>query len=382
MIKPPSKNPNNNASTPAASRQQRRAPKSFIIDDTTAKQQQSQQPQPQQPIQNAPLVVAIEAHEETAQQEPVSTAETRHTNHKNPSARSFKNRAMKLLVLGFGGLLSLSIGLAIDQLIRDLFTRYEWLGWVGVAFLCLGALALAFICVNELRSLSRLKQIDNLRNKFNALKQNSDEHKTDAALKQLIALYQDRPHTAKGRAILNAHMQEVIDPKDLLILAERDLLVPIDQQARQLVIHSAKRVSIVTALSPRALVDIGIVFYECLKLIKNIAQLYGGRPGTLGYWRLASHVATHLALTGGLAAGDGLLEQFIGQGLAAKVSARMGEGVVNGFLTSRVGIAAIDCCRPAPFIEAKGPQISEVLSEIMRKEKAEKTERANKYKGY
>ncbi len=67
-----------------------------------------------------------------------------------------------------------------------------------------------------------------------------------------------------------------------------------------------------------------------------------------------------------MAAGDSLLEQFIGQGLAAKLSARLGEGLVNGFLTARIGVAAIQTCRPAPFIATKGPTLPELMSEITK----------------
>ena len=38
----------------------------------------------------------------------------------------------RYLAAGLGGLLALAIGLAIDALIRDLFSRYEALGWLGV----------------------------------------------------------------------------------------------------------------------------------------------------------------------------------------------------------------------------------------------------------
>ena len=44
------------------------------------------------------------------------------------------------------------------------------------------------------------------------------------------------------------------------------------------------------------------------------------------------HAVSHLALTGGMAAGDSLIQQVLGHGLAAKLSARLGEGVLNGLL--------------------------------------------------
>ena len=75
---------------------------------------------------------------------------------------------------------------------------------------------------------------------------------------------------------------------------ERYLMHPLDAQARTLVMNSAKRVSIVTAVSPRALIDIGYVLYENVKLIRGLANLYGGRPGKLGFWRLIRNVVAQI----------------------------------------------------------------------------------------
>ena len=137
--------------------------------------------------------------------------------------------------------------------------------------------------------------------------------------------------------------------------------------------NSAKRVSIVTAVSPRALVDLLAVLFENLRTIRRLSALYGGRPGTLGFLRLTKHVATHLAVTGGMAAGDSLASQVLGHGLAARLSARLGEGVVNGLLTARIGIAAISVCRPAPFVSGNGPTVSDFMGELVASsEKAEK----------
>ena len=58
------------------------------------------------------------------------------------------------------------------------------------------------------------------------------------------------------------------------------------------------------------------------------------------------------------------LQQVIGHGLTAKLSARLGEGLFNGALTTRIGIAAIDVCRPLPYIESQRPRFRELVAEI------------------
>ncbi len=293
-----------------------------------------------------------------------------------PRAASTPHRRFsfgKWLMIGLSGLVSLSIGLAIDSLIRDLFARTDWLGWLGVALAALAALALLGLAIREIAGLARLGKIDHLRDRLQAAADTDDAAAATGALKELLALYADRPETAQGRKVLNGHMREVIDGTDLVRLAERDLLAPLDLEARRIVMNSAKRVSVVTAVSPRALVDLLAVLFENLRTIRRLSALYGGRPGTLGFLRLAKHVVTHLAVTGGMAAGDGIASQVLGHGLAARLSARLGEGVINGLLTARIGIAAIAVCRPAPFIATNGPSVSDFMGELVSSsEKVEK----------
>ncbi len=120
----------------------------------------------------------------------------------------------------------------------------------------------------------------------------------------------------------------------------------------------------ITALSPSAIVDVGFVAFENLKMLRQIAALYGGRPGFLGALRLARLVGGHLALTGGMAVGDDILQQLVGHGLTARLSARLGEGVMNGAFTGRVGIAAVELCRPLAFIEAERPRLRDFVAQL------------------
>ena len=173
----------------------------------------------------------------------------------------------------------------------------------------------------------------------------------DAARKlvgQLVALYRDRPETAHARAEVEDAARAIIDGRDLIDVAERALLRPLDEKAQGEIAAAAKRVSLVTAISPRAVLDVIFVVAQIVRLVRRIAEIYGGRPGLLGLIKLARSIGAHLAITGGMAVGDSLLQQIVGHGIASRISARMGEGVLNGLLTTRVGLSALAVCRPAP----------------------------------
>ncbi len=118
----------------------------------------------------------------------------------------------------------------------------------------------------------------------------NDPKAARSVVADLVSFTSAKPETAAGRRALAELDGDIIDGADLLRLAEAEILTPLDSIARTMVLDAGKRVSVVTAVSPRALVDLAFVIYESGRLVRRIAELYGGRPGTLGFFRLARSV--------------------------------------------------------------------------------------------
>lgn len=263
-----------------------------------------------------------------------------------------------------GLLLSLAVGLWVDALIRDLFSRNDWLGYLAIGATIVALLALLGVVLREAWGLRRLAAVQDLKRDVAEAIASPKPAAGRAIVARLVTLLSARPQTARGRTRLAETEGEIIDSAHLIDLAERELMAPLDREARALILGSAKRVSIVTAVSPRALVDLGYVIYESSRLVRGMAELYGGRPGKLGMLRLMRDVIAHLAVTGSIAMGDSLVQQVLGHGLASKLSARLGEGVINGLMTARIGIAAMDLCRPMPFRALKRPGIGDFIGDL------------------
>jgi putative membrane protein len=276
-----------------------------------------------------------------------------------------------LFWIATGGLVVLGAGLGIVKLIEDLFARSESLGWVGLGFAAAAGLALAVVTGREMFGLMRLAAIEKLHVRASAVLTSDDRAESRAIVEDLLKLAHQNPHLARARTALTEHAGDIIDGADMIRLAERELMTPLDQEARRIVSVAAQRVSVVTAVSPRALFDVLFVFVAALRMIRQLARLYGGRPGTLGMISLLRHVITHLAITGGMAAGDTLLQQMLGHGIAAKLSQRLGEGVLNGLLTARLGLAAIDVTRPLPFTALPRPALTDLAGDLLRKREEE-----------
>ena len=269
-----------------------------------------------------------------------------------------------------GGLVSLAFGLWVTKIVDDLFARSATLGAVGLVLAGLAVLALLVLAGREMVAIGRQRHIAKLHQDFAKAHAADDQRLARKLVVELASLYEKRADTARTRKDVLALRGEIVDGRDLVEIAERTLVAPLDAKAKSAIAGAAKRVSVVTTIAPRAIIDVAFVMIQAVRLIRQIAEIYGGRPGLLGFLKLARSVGAHLAITGGMAAGDSLLQQVVGHGIAAKISARLGEGVLNGLLTARIGVSAMAVCRPMPFAAEQTPNLRKVVPFLFRSEKA------------
>lgn len=258
--------------------------------------------------------------------------------------------------------LTFLLSVAALRYLTGLLAAYPLLGWIGIALLvlfCLAALAMAW---REYRAWSRFATIDAINRAAAAALASGDVGAAKQVVGRMEALYRSRPELEWGLSRLREHKAEAYDAETLIAMAETELLASLDQQARREIEAAARTVATATALIPLALADVIAALAANLRMIRRMAEIYGGRAGAVGGWRLARTVMTHLIATGAVAAGDDLIHTVAGGGLLAKVSKRFGEGVVNGALTARVGIAAMEVCRPLPFIHQPRPRVGNLIA--------------------
>lgn len=272
-----------------------------------------------------------------------------------------------ILLSALGGLLTLAIGLGVERLIVDLFTTVPWLGWVALSLTVIALIAFLAIVAREAAGIFRERRIERMRTAAIDALAVRDHQAARTIADELAAFYGERPEAKRGRGAVESLSGEILDAEDRLAIAERELLAPLDAQAKRAIAGAARQVSVVTAISPRAIVDVVFVIYAAVRLLRRIARIYGGRPGGLGFLRLARAAFNHLAVTGGVAVGDSVLQQLLGLGLAARISAKLGEGVLNGLMTARFGLAALAVCRPLPFVKEEPPRLGDVAGELLSK---------------
>ncbi|MQQ09294.1 DUF697 domain-containing protein [Epibacterium sp. SM1979] len=261
-------------------------------------------------------------------------------------------------------LLGALLSLWVWDVVTNLIMQVPLLGWAMTAgFGLLLALAALFVC-REFLSLRRLRRVDHLRQTAEVSGQ--DLTAARAFAHELLAFYKGRPDLAWARQNLSERLPEVMDADAVHDLVEAELLTPLDQAALAEVETAARQVATVTAFVPLALADVIVALVAAVRMIRRIGEIYGGRSGGLAAWRLTRRVFAHLVATGAMAAGDDLLEPILGASILSKLSRRFGEGLVNGALSARVGLAAIDLCRPMPFSKARRPNTRQVIGQALK----------------
>lgn len=262
-------------------------------------------------------------------------------------------------------LLTLMLSLAAWDFVTGLLTRIPVLGYVAATLLALVTLAVLMLSAREWAGFRRLARIDALRARAVAARTAESRRDALGVTEALDQIYAPRPELRWARATLTAQAPDQMEASGLLDLAETTLMAPLDASALREVQAGARQVALLTAMLPLALVDVLAALLINLRMIRRIAEIYGGRAGTLGNLRLLRGVITHLLATGAVAVGEDMIGSVASGGVISKLSRRFGEGVVNGALTTRLGIAAIEVCRPLPFHTLPRPRTSAVLSRAL-----------------
>lgn len=270
-----------------------------------------------------------------------------------------------VLVGALVSLMLLAAGLWVERFVSVALAREDWLGWVALGLAWIAGGAALILVLKEIWGTLRLAQIAAIRRKAEAALATRDKRLEAQVAKRLRGLFSGRHEHAWDLQRFREEERHMRRPGELIGLADRVLMSTSDKLARRAIFESSRRVAVVTAMVPIAGLIVVFIAVETVRMIRRVAEAYGGRPGLVGGVRLAWRVLGHLAATGLVAFTDDLWGQFLGQDILRRLSRRAGEGTFNGALTARLGCAAADLCRPLPFVEAPRLRARDILAELI-----------------
>lgn len=280
-------------------------------------------------------------------------------------ARAKPSPLLRAALWAFGALFTFTLSVVAYDFVAGLFTRNPLLGSIALALTGIAVGLALILALREWGAYLRLARLDTLRHRAITARASADLAEARRISEGVAAVYAPRPEAAPGLRALAARRAELFDADALLDLTEREVLADLDTRARREIEAAARQVAVVTALVPLALADVATALFANLRMIRRIAEIYGGRSGGFASWGLLRRVFTYLVATGAVALTDDLIHSVAGGGVLSKLSRRFGEGVVNGALTARVGLAAMELCRPLPFEALPRPKVTNLVSRAL-----------------
>lgn len=214
--------------------------------------------------------------------------------------------------------------------------------------------------------LRKLREVSTFTERAAELRANGGHGEGLAFASRVIEPYAERPDM-KGRiasfrgAVTSAHS----DVQVLEILADK-VVRPLDAQAYPMVARAARDTAVGVALSPFGLLDAGLVIWRTLAMVREVAQVYGFRPGFFDRVMLVRRILSTATTAGvGDFAADIMVAQ-VGARVGGLLSAKAGEGMLTGMRTARLGLVAMEACRPLPFAEKDRASIARLGREILK----------------
>lgn len=154
--------------------------------------------------------------------------------------------------------------------------------------------------------------------------------------------------------------KEIYDDLDL------KLLKIMDNKAKSLIKKASLQAALSTAISPFALFDMLLVIWRSVYLTKEIATIYGYRPGFLSTAILLRQALVNVAFAGVSELASEFTNEIAGTTILSKFSQSAAQGTANGILLARLGYGIMQACRPIQISEKRGSFIKTVILSIAK----------------
>ena len=317
--------------------------------------------EPLQPFEIDPLRAAgieVELVEEDSSKVPATAPEA------PPPARG--GRVWSRLLAGGAGLFLLgALGVEAYDFVADLLSRSVLLGWTFAALLAAVVTGAVGLASREIAALRRLERVAELREEAKRHLGSRVHGEVDGLIARIETLYQGRPEVQAALERFRTEASDALDDGERLTLFARTVLEPLDRRAYRIVTRAGRDIGALTALSPLGVLDGAIVLGRTFAMLREVARHYGVRPAAAASWSLLKEAVRNV-LAAGVAdlAADAAVET-VGSSLLSVLSARAGQGVLNGVLAARLGLAAMELCRPLPFLEDEMPSVKRLRAELL-----------------
>jgi len=259
--------------------------------------------------------------------------------------------------VGVGMLLSVGI---LDWALA-LAERQPWLGIAALAGAGLFLAAVGGKAMAEWRAVARLRSVAEVRRHLEELNPLSERRAVRGRLEEAAAVLARHPAYAARIADWRTLFRPDHPAEKMVELFEGAVLTEADRQALAAIRRAAFQGFGLAAISPTALTDVFLVVGRMLRLLREVATIYGYRPGRVANLLLLRGVLRDAALLGITDVGLEGVSEMLRLGPVARLARPAAAGLIASQRVARFGLLAMRRCRPLPFDDAKAPGLADVL---------------------
>lgn len=222
------------------------------------------------------------------------------------------------------------------------FAEYIYLG--GLLFLLLVLFLNIFSFIKQLK---QLKSSQRIKEEFKSQKSKPTE-KIVTLANILFEHYKnssDKDLLCKIDEVKNKINNSVVY-EDIYNELDNSVLSVLDKKAKQKIHNASVQVALSTAISPVPLVDMVLIVWRSTMLTKDIAAIYGYKPGAFTTILLLKQGAMNALFAGVTELATDLLSDVTSSSFISKISYSAGQGIANGILMARLGYGVMEACRP------------------------------------
>jgi len=265
-------------------------------------------------------------------------------------------------VTGLGILVAGVVGIDLAQFVDGAFAHGTGIGILATAAVAAGAGGALYWLTAELRGLFRLRSAERLRRLIPSALASELKVEIDAA----AAILARDPLLGKAVGSYRAVLEPHHTGHDALELFSRFVLAPADQLAQAATRRAAAQAFAINAISPTVLLDTLFFAARATRLIREIAEIFGQRPGLTGTVHLLRRLASGAGLVGAVDVVGGVIAQQLGGAVLEHVSASVAESAYAAQKMARLGLLAMASCRPIEFRPGEAPSLPGLVSSLLR----------------
>lgn len=274
-------------------------------------------------------------------------------------------KGLKSFFIGSGVLVAVLLGWDI----YDVFKNALDIHWIAAAaFLLLLTLVailgflLFWVYTRDRENLGALRDIQDYAQRLSIA---NDFGNASNFINKLQAFYAEKPQAIYYQHCID-QLPDYSNDREIVEHVERVFVRPLDKEAIRRVSKFSLQTGTAVAVSPWASLDMILSLWRSMKMIDEVAQVYGMRPSLTNRYKLLKLVIHQIIFVGATEVIiDHAMSELGTSTLTGMASARIGQGVGAGIYTARIGIAAMAVSRPIEFGSTDKPKVKTIIEPMI-----------------